>query len=95
MIRSPASVSSALPPTRTRWICVLCSRASATSGEPIFVPRPDGEAEDDGVLMACTHGPDGKASFVVLDASTMEELASCEADVTLGYGFHGTMLSDV
>jgi carlactone synthase/all-trans-10'-apo-beta-carotenal 13,14-cleaving dioxygenase len=64
-------------------------------GEPIFVPRPDGEAEDDGVLMACTHGPDGKASFVVLDASTMEELASCEADVTLGYGFHGTMLSDV
>lgn len=64
-------------------------RRDFVPGEPTFVPRPGADAEDDGVLLACTHGPDGNASFVVLDAATMEEVARADAPFTMGYGFHG------
>lgn len=67
------------------------------AGEPLFVPRPGGEAEDDGVLLSL--GSDesdghGAASCVyVLDAADMSLLARIVSPVTLPYGFHGCWLS--
>ena len=49
--------------------------------EPMFVPDPDGTAEDDGVLLfAMIHGsPDvSYTALVVLDARTMTELGRAE-----------------
>ncbi|HEX2054413.1 MAG TPA: carotenoid oxygenase family protein [Actinomycetota bacterium] len=48
-------------------------------GEPIFVPRPGGEAEDDGVLLSVVLDSDASSSFLlVVDALTMEELGRAE-----------------
>ena len=39
-------------------------------GEPVFVARPDGEGEDDGVLLSVVLEPErGQSSLLVLDAA--------------------------
>lgn len=49
-------------------------------GEPVFVPAPRAEHEDDGVVLSAVldHGT-GQAAMVVLDARTFEELARVDA----------------
>ncbi len=65
-------------------------------GEPIFVRRPDGEDERDGVLLAVASGsPDAKearAAMVVVDARTMEEIARAEIAADIPLGFHGSFV---
>ena len=59
-------------------------------GEPVFVRRPDGEAEDDGVLLSLVLDAGAGRSFLaVLDAATLEELARAEAPHVIPFGFHG------
>lgn len=71
--------------TVRRW------RESATHpGEPMFVPRPGGEREDDGVLLSVVLDPGADRSrLVCLDAATLEELGRAELPHRLPYGFHG------
>jgi beta,beta-carotene 9',10'-dioxygenase len=60
-------------------------------GEPVFVGRPGSETEGDGVLLAV--GSDltrGKAEMVVLDATTLEPLATAKLPIPLPLGFHGS-----
>ncbi|XP_061072522.1 carotenoid-cleaving dioxygenase, mitochondrial-like [Conger conger] len=59
--------------------------------EPVFVPSPDGEEEDDGVIMSVVITPTAiKGTFLlVLDARTFEELARAEVPIDIPYGFHG------
>lgn len=67
-----------------RW-----QRARAMHLEPLFVPRPQGSADDDGVLLVPTLADDDAASrIVVLDAASLEELATVEAPQVLPFGFH-------
>ncbi|KAK0708058.1 carotenoid oxygenase [Lasiosphaeris hirsuta] len=59
-------------------------------GEAIFVPRPDGVAEDDGVLLSVVLDGSSRTSYVVcLDARTMAELGRGEVGFAVGLGFHG------
>ena len=58
-------------------------------GEPLFVPRPDGAAEDDGVLLSMGSDPDGGSSLYVLCAAEMRLLARCRSPEPLPAGFHG------
>ena len=59
-------------------------------GEPVFVPRPGGDAEDDGVLLSVVLDVDTLASsLVVLDAAGLGELARVEAPARIPFGFHG------
>jgi len=59
-------------------------------GEPIFVPAPDREAEDAGVLLTVLLDPDAdRSELVVLDAGTLEELARAPLPHRLPYAFHG------
>lgn len=59
-------------------------------GEPVFVPRPDGDAEDDGVVLAVALDPAGETSvLVVLDADGMVELARARLPHALPFDFHG------
>ena len=52
--------------------------------------RPDGEAEDDGVLLSLVLDAEARRSFLaVLDARTLEELARAEAPHAIPFGFHG------
>jgi len=47
--------------------------------EPVFVPRPGGTDEDDGVLLVVNFDTSRlKSALVVLDAKTMKELGRAE-----------------
>ncbi|MFZ5892025.1 MAG: carotenoid oxygenase family protein [Myxococcota bacterium] len=58
-------------------------------GEPVFVPRPGADAEDDGVLLVV--GSNGERSqLVVLDAKTLDPHATVHVGVPIPLGFHGS-----
>lgn len=60
------------------------------AGEPIFVRRPDGTAEDDGVLLTLLLEPRlGSSSLVVLDARNLGEIARARVPHHIPFGFHG------
>jgi carotenoid cleavage dioxygenase-like enzyme len=59
-------------------------------GEPVFVPRPDGGGEDDGVLLALNlDGRSESSSLLVLDAHRLEPLARVAVPQAIPFGFHG------
>lgn len=64
-------------------------RPGAAHLEPLFVPRPGGSDDDDGVLLVPTLAPDDPASVVgVVDARTMQALAELHAPQVVPFGFH-------
>jgi carotenoid cleavage dioxygenase-like enzyme len=59
-------------------------------GEPVFVAEPGADAEDAGVLLSVVLDADRGGSFLlVLDASSLDELARAEAPHHIPFGFHG------
>ncbi len=64
-------------------------RPDATHLEPLFVPRPGGTADDDGLLLVPTLA-DADATTVVgvVDARTMEGVAELRAPQIVPFGFH-------
>ncbi|KAI6151617.1 carotenoid oxygenase [Pisolithus tinctorius] len=63
-------------------------------GEAIFVPNPNGTAEDDGVLLSVVlDGFTEKSYLLVLDAKTMKEVGRANMDCVVGFGFHGVYQS--
>jgi len=58
--------------------------------EPIFVPRPDGTEEDDGVLLTVVLDERKmRSAMVVLDARSMTEVARAEMPEIFPIGYHG------
>ncbi|XP_066514617.1 carotenoid-cleaving dioxygenase, mitochondrial [Hoplias malabaricus] len=59
--------------------------------EPVFVPSPDAEEEDDGVILSVVITPTKERGtfLLVLDAKTFQELGRAEVPVNIPYGFHG------
>ncbi|XP_076867979.1 carotenoid-cleaving dioxygenase, mitochondrial isoform X3 [Brachyhypopomus gauderio] len=59
--------------------------------EPIFVPSPNAEEEDDGIILSVVLTPtqDKSTFLLVLDAKNFEELGRAEVPVNIPYGFHG------
>lgn len=78
--------------------------AGCLPGEPLMVPRRRqrrpgrdeddddesgaAEGEDDGVVLSLVVGADGGSFLLVLDASSMEEIARAQLSAGLPYGFH-------
>ncbi|MEY2477215.1 MAG: carotenoid cleavage oxygenase [Actinomycetota bacterium] len=59
-------------------------------GEFVFVPSGPNAAEDDGVLMGLVHRDDrGRTDLEVLDASTLDTVATVHLPARVPYGFHG------
>ncbi len=59
-------------------------------GEPVFVPRPDGTAEDDGLVLSVVLDPADEQSFLlVLDADSFQERARAAVPHPIPFGFHG------
>jgi beta,beta-carotene 9',10'-dioxygenase len=59
-------------------------------GEPVFVARPEAAEEDDGVILSVVLDAKKAASFLlVLDASSLRELARAEVSHHIPFGFHG------
>ncbi|HEY6758288.1 MAG TPA: carotenoid oxygenase family protein [Baekduia sp.] len=63
---------------------------NAWAGEPVFVPRPDGDGEDDGVVLSVVlDTAAGRSFLLVLDAESFTEIARAEAPHHIPFGFHG------
>jgi len=60
------------------------------TGEPVFVQRPGGTGEDEGVILSVVLDSASERSFLlVLDATSFEEVARAEAPHHIPFGFHG------
>lgn len=60
------------------------------TSEPVFIPRPGGTAEDDGVILSeVLDGTRDVTVLVVLDAQTMTEIARIDAGASFPQTFHG------
>jgi carotenoid cleavage dioxygenase-like enzyme len=60
------------------------------AGEPVYVPRPAAEREDDGVLLSVVLEPErGASSLLALDAADLSELARARVPHHVPFGFHG------
>ena len=58
--------------------------------EPVFVPRPDGDTEDDGVVLAVGLDPEsGHSWLLVLDGETLTERARAAVPHAIPFDFHG------
>lgn len=63
---------------------------NTSPGEPVFVPRPEAKAEDDGILLAVVIDKLKRSSFLlVLDGQTFEEIGRAEAPHLIPEGLHG------
>jgi beta,beta-carotene 9',10'-dioxygenase len=66
----------------------------AWAGEPVFVPRVGGDAEDDGVVLSVVLDvAAGRSFLLVLDAASFTEIARAEAPHHIPFGFHGQFFS--
>jgi carotenoid cleavage dioxygenase-like enzyme len=55
----------------------------------VFVPRPGGEAEEDGVLLALATRADGNSVLRVLRGGSLDPLATLQLPAPVPYRFHG------
>ena len=61
--------------------------------EPVFVPRPNAESEDDGVILSAVVGVRGQRSFLlILDGKTMKEVGRAYVPFKLANLIHGEFL---
>jgi beta,beta-carotene 9',10'-dioxygenase len=68
----------------TEWV-----RDRAVQLEPLYVPRPGAEREDDGVLLVPTLADEDAGSVIgVVDARSMACLATIHAPQVIPFGFH-------
>ncbi|RPA86396.1 carotenoid oxygenase [Ascobolus immersus RN42] len=59
-------------------------------GEPVFVGDPDGEKEDDGVLLTCVLDMENAQSYLlILDARNLVEICRILVGGVVNVGFHG------
>ena len=64
-------------------------------GEPIFVARPGGSGEDDGVLLAVGADVNREQSELrILDARTLDVITRASVAVPIPLGFHGSFFAD-
>lgn len=72
-------------PTARTW-----SKPDLYPGEPVFVPSPTPDAEDDGLLFSLALDARSERSVLLcLDAATLSERARAVLPHRLPYGFHG------
>ena len=71
--------------TATEWV-----DEGTYPGEPVFVPRPGGRAEDDGVVLSVVLDAAAEASvLVVLDGETFAEIGRARLPDVVPFDFHG------
>jgi torulene dioxygenase len=69
---------------------IVWEQAKHTPGEPIFIPRPGAEKEDDGVVLSVVFDGDTAMSYLLcLNAEDLIETGRAVAPGPIGLGFHG------
>ena len=73
---------------RQTWVW---HEAGCYPSEPVFVPAPSAQSEDDGVLLVVVLDSQNANSFLlILDAHTMTELGRVIVPQHIPFGFHGS-----
>ncbi|KAL4784789.1 carotenoid oxygenase [Aspergillus varians] len=73
---------------------LIWSEHAQSPGEAIFVRDPDGEDEDDGVLLTVVlDGRSGRSYLLVLGARDLREVGRASVDGVVAFGFHGCYVS--
>lgn len=63
------------------------------TGEPVYVPRPDATAEDDGWLLSMCYDPTHHTGeLLILDAADLHTVARARMPIPTPLGFHGTWI---
>ncbi|CAD6227852.1 unnamed protein product [Miscanthus lutarioriparius] len=62
--------------------------------EPLFVARPGGTAEDDGVVISIVSTMEGEGYALLLDGMTFQEIARVRFPYGLPFGFHGCWIPE-
>ncbi|KAM9337755.1 beta,beta-carotene 15,15'-dioxygenase [Symphorus nematophorus] len=64
--------------------------------EPMFIPRPNGESEDDGVVLVSVinSNPDQSDFMLILDGRTFKEVARANVNTELHRDMHGFFIPD-
>ncbi|EKJ68931.1 hypothetical protein HYE68_000157 [Fusarium pseudograminearum] len=81
--------------TETKKTKMWVPKKNHLPSEPIFVARPGGKSEDDGVLLTVAMDTSVKlSSMVVIDAKTMtmKEIDRARMPVVMGYRFPGIFI---
>jgi beta,beta-carotene 9',10'-dioxygenase len=74
----------------------LWHESNCHPGEPVFIPRPGGKAEDDGVLLSVVlDAAAGRSFLLVLDAATLDEIARAGLPHHIPLGIHGQFYDDL
>jgi len=72
------------------------SRPSHYSGEVFFVPRPDGDSEDDGVVISIVFDGEKEQSYLqLLDGKTFEEINYAYLPYRVPFAFHGNWFPEL
>jgi all-trans-8'-apo-beta-carotenal 15,15'-oxygenase len=75
--------------TKESQLCSFAPRGFA--GEPIFVPKPHGVAEDEGWLLEMIYDAEyHRSDLVILDAQNLEQVARLHLNNHIPYGLHGS-----
>lgn len=73
---------------------LIWSEDKCLVSEPVFIPSPDSQEEDDGVVISTVYDPVKDSSFLlVLDARSFTELARAEVPLRFAPSFHGRFFS--
>ena len=66
------------------------------SGEPIFIPNPNGTSEDDGVLLVIVlDGATQLSYLLLLDGQSFETLAEARMDTFIPMSIHGSWYDEI
>ncbi len=69
---------------------LIWSKKGMFPSEPMFIPNPNGKAEDDGVIISIIYDHNQKKNFLlILDAKNMKELSRADIGRLLPFGLHG------
>jgi carotenoid cleavage dioxygenase-like enzyme len=71
------------------------SKPNCSAGEPVFVPSPNPQSEDDGVILSVVLDRQKNTSYLlVLDAMMFTEIAWVEAPHAIAPGLHGNFFKN-
>ena len=74
--------------------CLWSAAPRGFVSEPLMVPRPGSEAEDDGWLLVFVWNGERRASqLLILNANDLSEQAVLEMPITIPYGLHGSWVA--
>lgn len=69
-------------------------REDCYPSEPVFIPRPGAQTEDDGILLSVVLDTAANHTFLLaLDARSFEEIARATTPKAIPFGFHGQYIS--